>query len=69
MLVHIAILLGDSGVGKSNICLRFAKNEFCESTLTTVGVEFIVKDMVVDNKRITIQVWDTGALSILRYVY
>ena len=37
------VLIGDSGVGKSNICLRFMKNEFREDNRTTIGVEFTAK--------------------------
>jgi len=53
-------MIGDSAVGKSNICLRFARDQFNEESLSTIGVEFIVKEMNVGTKKISLQVWDTG---------
>ena len=37
------VLIGDSGVGKSNLLSRFAKNEFNLESKTTIGVEFVTK--------------------------
>lgn len=46
------IMLGDSGVGKSNILSRFTKNEFSFDSKPTIGVEFSVKNIVVEDKNI-----------------
>jgi len=54
------VLVGDSGVGKSNLLSRFTKGEFFEETKSTIGVEFAVKSVVVDGKTIKAQTWDTG---------
>ena len=43
------VLLGDSGVGKSNLLLRYTKNTFCEHSQTTIGVEFATKNLKIDN--------------------
>ncbi|CAD8095500.1 unnamed protein product [Paramecium sonneborni] len=54
------ILLGSSAVGKSQILLKFTKDQFNLSTNTTIGVEFSAKVLEIDNKKIRIQVWDTA---------
>lgn len=54
------VLLGDSGVGKSNIISRFTKNEFNLESKTTIGVEFATKTLELNGKTIKIQVWDTA---------
>jgi small GTP-binding protein len=53
------ILIGSSGVGKSNILLRFTRNQFNQNHQTTVGVEFATKSMNVNGKIIKLQIWDT----------
>ena len=39
------VLIGDSGVGKSNICMRYMKNTFSADSRTTIGVEFQSKNI------------------------
>ena len=59
-LLFKLILIGDSSVGKSNILLKYLKNQFNENSKTTVGVEFGTKNIIINNKRIKIQIWDTA---------
>lgn len=54
------VLVGDSGVGKSNIISRFTKNQFNLESKTTIGVEFATKTIVVDDKTVKVQIWDTA---------
>lgn len=55
------VLLGSSGVGKSNILLRFTKNEFNSNIGTTIGVEYATKTVETpNNKRVKFQIWDTA---------
>jgi len=54
------VLVGDSGVGKSNILGRYTKDEFLDNTPTTIGVEFTTKTTTYDNKSLAIQLWDTA---------
>ena len=54
------VLIGDSGVGKSNILCRFTRNEFNLESKTTIGVEFAQKSKIVDGKIIKAQIWDTA---------
>lgn len=54
------VLIGDSGVGKSNLLSRFTRNEFCLETKSTIGVEFATRSIQVDGKTIKAQIWDTA---------
>jgi ABC-type phosphate/phosphonate transport system ATPase subunit len=44
------VLIGDSGVGKSNLLSRFTRNEFNLESKSTIGVEFATKSIQVDGK-------------------
>merc|ERR1719217_1265098 len=54
------VLIGDSGVGKSNLLSRFTRNEFCLDSKSTIGVEFATRSIQVDGKTIKAQIWDTA---------
>ncbi|CAF2261143.1 unnamed protein product [Brassica rapa] len=55
------VLIGDSGVGKSNILSRFTRNEFCLESKSTIGVEFATRTLqVVEGKTVKAQIWDTA---------
>lgn len=54
------VLIGDSGVGKSNLLSRFTKNEFNLESKSTIGVEFATRTLNVDGKVIKAQIWDTA---------
>ncbi|XXG72149.1 hypothetical protein AAC387_Pa07g1308 [Persea americana] len=54
------VLIGDSGVGKSNILSRFTRNEFCLESKSTIGVEFATRTLQVEGKTIKAQIWDTA---------
>ena len=59
-LIFKMILIGDSGVGKSNILSRYINNSFSETTRSTVGVELSAKVEEINNTKIKIQIWDTA---------
>ncbi len=59
-LIFKLILIGDTGVGKSNILSRYINNEFSLATQPTVGVEFGSKIIKKDDKSIKLQIWDTA---------
>ncbi len=61
-LTHLfkIIIIGDAGVGKSNLLIRYTKNEFDSSMKPTVGVEFSSKKIKVDNMSVKLQIWDTA---------
>ncbi|BAB90506.1 putative GTP-binding protein Rab11b [Oryza sativa Japonica Group] len=54
------VLIGDSGVGKSNLLSRFARDEFSLETRSTIGVEFATKTVRVDDRLVKAQIWDTA---------
>ena len=54
------VLIGDSGVGKSNLLSRFTRDEFNLESKSTIGVEFATKSIQVDGKTIKAQIWDTA---------
>ncbi|KAM8728133.1 ras-related protein Rab-11B-like [Acanthopagrus schlegelii] len=54
------VLIGDSGVGKSNLLSRFTRNEFNLESKSTIGVEFATRSIQVDGKTIKAQIWDTA---------
>jgi len=54
------VLIGDSGVGKSNLLSRFTRNEFNLESKSTIGVEFATRSIVVDSRTIKAQIWDTA---------
>ena len=54
------IIIGDSGVGKTNILTRFCQNIFKDSHVATIGVDFKTKTMQIEDTKIKMQVWDTA---------
>ena len=62
------IIVGEPSVGKTSITLRFATGMFRERYLPTIGVEFSVKDIQVNDKNVKIQAWDTGSHDRFSYV-
>jgi small GTP-binding protein len=62
------VLIGDSGVGKSNLVLRFSRNEFNISSKSTIGVEFATKNLIVDGTPIKAQIWDTAGQERFRAI-
>ncbi len=55
------VMIGDSGVGKSNLLLRYTKSDFNLESKTTIGVEFATKKVTTqDGKNIKAQIWDTA---------
>lgn len=61
------MLIGDSGVGKSNLLSRFTKNEFNLESKSTIGVEFAIKSIMTEGKIVMAQIWDTGIYIFILY--
>ena len=59
IIVKMAII-GDSGVGKTNILLRYCDGCFMPSYSSTVGVDFKTKVVQVEDMKIKLQIWDTA---------
>ncbi|CAG8798934.1 3039_t:CDS:2, partial [Dentiscutata erythropus] len=62
------LLIGDAGVGKSCLLLRFADDSFTPSCKTTIGIEFKIRTIVLDGKRLKLQIWDTAGLERFRTI-
>jgi GTPase SAR1 family protein len=63
------VLIGDSGVGKSNLLSRFTKNEFSLESKSTIGVEFATRSIHVDDKIVKAQIWDTAGQERLYFFF
>ena len=62
------LLLGDSGVGKSCIVLRYTDNTFSQNLMNSIGVDFKLKNIEIDNKKIKLQIWDTAGQERFRTI-
>jgi len=62
------LLIGDSGVGKSCLLLRFADNVYTDSYISTIGVDFKIKTLTIDGKTVKLQIWDTAGQERFRTI-
>ncbi|XP_019159364.1 PREDICTED: ras-related protein RABD2a-like isoform X3 [Ipomoea nil] len=58
------LLIGDSGVGKSCLLLRFADDTYLESYISTIGVDFKIRTVEQDGKTLKLQIWDTASENV-----
>ena len=62
------IIIGDSGVGKSCILLRFAEDTFSEYYVSTIGVDFKIRTVESNGSLIKLQIWDTAGQERFRTI-
>jgi Ras-related protein Rab-1A len=63
-----AIVVGDSGVGKSNVLSRFVDDRFQEHYISTIGVDFHIKTIREESKIVKMQLWDTAGQEKFRTI-
>lgn len=66
--VYKILVLGDSKVGKSCLILRYTEDQFSEDFLTTIGVDFKVKNINIENQDYKLQIWDTAGQEQFRSI-
>lgn len=62
------LLIGDSSVGKTNLTLRFCDNEFKPSYISTIGIDFRIRTILINGSKVKTQVWDTAGQERFRTI-
>lgn len=62
------IIIGDSGVGKTNLLTKFCEGLFKETYVATIGVDFKLKTMTIDDCKVKLQIWDTAGQERFRNI-
>jgi len=62
------LLIGDSGVGKSCLLLRYSDDSFTSSFITTIGIDFKIKSILCGESKVKLQIWDTAGQERFRTI-
>jgi Ras-related protein Rab-8A len=62
------LLIGDSGVGKSCLLLRYSDDSFTQSFITTIGIDFKIKTCLINESKVKLQIWDTAGQERFRTI-
>ncbi|CAH8526581.1 unnamed protein product [Schistosoma guineensis] len=67
--IHLKLLLiGDMNVGKSSLLFRYIDDGFSDTYMSTIGVDFKVKTVMIGNTRVKLQIWDTAGQERFRTI-
>ncbi|KPP68297.1 RAB8A, member RAS oncogene family,-like, partial [Scleropages formosus] len=62
------LLIGDSGVGKTCVLFRFSEDAFNSTFISTIGIDFKIRTVELDGKKIKLQIWDTAGQERFRTI-
>jgi len=62
------LLIGDSGVGKTCVLFRFSEDAFNATFISTIGIDFKIRTIELDGKKIKLQIWDTAGQERFRTI-
>jgi len=62
------VVIGDCSIGKTSIVQRFKSGSFTERYTNTIGVDFAMKTVIVDGKKVKLQIWDTAGQERFRTI-
>ncbi|XP_005814519.1 ras-related protein Rab-8B [Xiphophorus maculatus] len=62
------LLIGDSGVGKTCLLFRFSEDAFNTTFISTIGIDFKIRTVELDGKKIKLQIWDTAGQERFRTI-
>ena len=62
------IIIGDAGVGKTCLLLRFAEENYQNSHIATIGIDFKIRTINLDGKNVKVQIWDTAGQERFRTI-
>lgn len=54
------IILGDAGVGKTALMNQYVHRKFSTQYKATIGADFLTKEIIIDDRQVTLQIWDTA---------
>ena len=54
------LLIGDTSVGKTSILCKYIDDEFSDTYLSTIGIEFKIKSLIINGKKVLLRIWDTS---------
>lgn len=62
------VLIGNAGVGKTSLVKRFTQNIFPMGQQSTIGVDFMIKNLIIDGEKVKLQIWDTAGQERFRSI-